>query len=157
MLLSRNTEECVINIRISGTDSELNIGGRSTSVGNLQRIVTGSQCLSIAVPQVVTGGQYDVDVTLEAPNKEIIYRQTKAQFDSYNFVPKMTGVYAACFSNEFSTFSHKLVYMDFQVGDEQPLPGIGEHVTVMTQVRTFLWNITQITYAVPYSESLVCR
>lgn len=24
--------------------------------------------------------------------------------------------------------------MDFQVGDEQPLPGIGEHVTVMTQV-----------------------
>jgi protein ERP2 len=86
--------------------------------------------------QVVTGGQYDVDVTLEAPNKEIIYRQTKAQFDSYNFVPKMTGIYVACFSNEFSTFSHKLVYMDFQVGDEQPLPGLGEHVTVMTQMES---------------------
>lgn len=25
--------------------------------------------------------------------------------------------------------------MDFQVGEEQPLPGIGEHVTVMTQVK----------------------
>lgn len=24
--------------------------------------------------------------------------------------------------------------MDFQVGDELPLPGLGEHVTVMTQV-----------------------
>jgi protein ERP2 len=104
--------------------------------------------LFIALPQVVTGGQYDVDVTLEAPNKEIIYRQTKYQFDSYTFVPKMTGTYVACFSNEFSTFSHKLVYMDFQVGDEQPLPGIGEHVTVMTQVRKFLWNITQIAYVV---------
>lgn len=104
--------------------------------------------MSIAVPQVVTGGQYDVDVSLEAPNKEIIYRQTKAQFDSYNFIPKMSGIYVACFSNEFSTFSHKLVYMDFQVGDEQPLPGLGEHVTVMTQVRNFLWNITQIAYAV---------
>jgi len=25
--------------------------------------------------------------------------------------------------------------MDFQVGDELPLPGLGEHVTVMTQVN----------------------
>ena len=23
-----------------------------------------------------------------------------------------------CFSNEFSTFSHKIVYMDWQIGDE---------------------------------------
>ncbi|XP_067014700.1 transmembrane emp24 domain-containing protein 7 [Anabrus simplex] len=86
--------------------------------------------------QVVTGGQYDVDVTLEAPNREIIYRQVKSQFDSHTFTPLISGVYKACFSNEFSTFSHKLVYMDFQVGDEQPLPGIGEHVTVMTQIES---------------------
>lgn len=86
---------------------------------------------------MVTGGQYDVDVTLEAPNKEIIYRQVKTQFDSHSFVPAMSGVYKACFSNEFSTYSHKLVYMDFQVGDELPLPGLGEHVTVMTQVKLF--------------------
>lgn len=86
--------------------------------------------------QVVTGGQYDVDVTLEAPNKEIIYQILKTQFDSHSFVAPMTGVYKACFSNEFSTFSHKLVYMDFQVGDELPLPGLGEHVTVMTQMES---------------------
>ncbi|XP_046734625.1 transmembrane emp24 domain-containing protein 7-like [Diprion similis] len=86
--------------------------------------------------QVVTGGQYDVDVTLEAPNKEIIYRQVKTQFDSHTFTPTISGVYKACFSNEFSTFSHKLVYMDFQVGDELPLPGLGEHVTVMTQMES---------------------
>lgn len=85
--------------------------------------------------QVVTGGQYDVDVTLEAPNKEIIYNQVKTQFDSHSFIPTMSGIYKACFSNEFSTYSHKLVYMDFQVGDELPLPGLGEHVTVMTQVN----------------------
>ncbi|XP_063230739.1 transmembrane emp24 domain-containing protein 7 [Bacillus rossius redtenbacheri] len=86
--------------------------------------------------QVVTGGQYDVDVTLEAPNREIIYRKVKSQFDTHTFVAPMRGVYAACFSNEFSTFSHKLVYMDFQVGEEQPLPGLGEHVTVMTQMES---------------------
>ncbi|TGZ37222.1 CDK5 regulatory subunit-associated protein 3 [Temnothorax longispinosus] len=86
--------------------------------------------------QVVTGGQYDVDVTLEAPNKEIIYSQVKTQFDSHSFIPTMSGIYKACFSNEFSTYSHKLVYMDFQVGDELPLPGLGEHVTVMTQMES---------------------
>jgi protein ERP2 len=85
--------------------------------------------------QVVTGGHYDVDVILEAPNKEILYRKVKTQFDSHTFIAPLTGVYSACFSNEFSTFSHKLVYMDFAVGDEQPLPGVGEHVTAITQVR----------------------
>ncbi len=85
--------------------------------------------------QVVTGGQYDVDVTLESPTKEVIYRQVKQQYDSHRFTAEVEGVYAACFSNEFSTFSHKLVYVDFQVGDERPLlPGMGDHATVMTQV-----------------------
>ncbi|KOC65048.1 Transmembrane emp24 domain-containing protein 7 [Habropoda laboriosa] len=86
--------------------------------------------------QVVTGGQYDVDVILKAPNKEIIYKQIKAQFDSHQFTADMSGVYQACFSNEFSTFSHKLVYMDFRVGDQSPLAGLGEHVTVMTQMES---------------------
>ncbi|XP_071444308.1 transmembrane emp24 domain-containing protein 7 [Hetaerina americana] len=86
--------------------------------------------------QVVTGGQYDVDVTLEAPNREILYKQMKSQYDSHTFTAKMSGVYVVCFSNEFSTFVHKLVYMDFQVGEEAPLPGIGDHVTVMTQMES---------------------
>ncbi|XP_060829140.1 transmembrane emp24 domain-containing protein 7-like isoform X1 [Bombus pascuorum] len=83
--------------------------------------------------QVVTGGQYDVDVILEAPNTEIIYKQIKTQFDSHQFTASMSGAYKACFSNEFSTFSHKLVYMDFRVGDQLP---VGEHVTVMTQMES---------------------
>lgn len=86
--------------------------------------------------QVVTGGQYDVDVTLMAPNGEVIYKQIKSQFDSHQFTPQMSGVYEACFSNQFSTFSHKLVYMDFQVGGTAPLSGLGEHVTVMTQMES---------------------
>ncbi|XP_031838400.1 transmembrane emp24 domain-containing protein 7 [Nomia melanderi] len=84
--------------------------------------------------QVVTGGQYDVDVTLEAPNKEIIYQQYKVQFDSHQFTTAMTGAYKACFSNEFSTFSHKLVYMEFRVGDQVPL--FGEHATALTQMES---------------------
>lgn len=86
--------------------------------------------------QVVTGGQYDVDVTLEAPNKEVIYKQIKTQFDSHQFSAAMSGPYKACFSNEFSTFSHKLVYMDFRVGNQMPMAGLGDHATVMTQMES---------------------
>lgn len=82
----------------------------------------------------MTGGQYDVDVILKEPKSNIIYQQIKMQYDSHTFTAQETGIYEICFSNEFSTFSHKMVYMDLQVGEEQPLPGIGEHVTVMTQV-----------------------
>jgi len=86
--------------------------------------------------QVVTGGHYDVDVLLMDPKKNVIYKQVKKQYDSYTWTAAMTGEVSVCFSNEFSTFSHKLVYMDFQVGDEAPLPGIGEHLTAMTQLET---------------------
>lgn len=39
--------------------------------------------------QVVTGGQYDVDVTLEGPRGDVIYRQIKTQFDSHQFTAKV--------------------------------------------------------------------
>lgn len=86
--------------------------------------------------QVVTGGHYDIDFELIAPNKEVLYREVKKQYDSFSKKADIRGVYAACFSNEFSTFSHKLVYVDWQVGAEDPLPGVGEHLTAMTQMES---------------------
>lgn len=86
--------------------------------------------------QVVTGGHYDVDALIMDPNKNVIYKEVKKQYDSHTWKASTTGEYRVCFSNEFSTFSHKLVYMDFQVGDEEPLPGVGEHSTAMTQLET---------------------
>lgn len=91
--------------------------------------------------QVVTGGHYDVDATLEAPSGQVLYRGVKKQSDSYNFVAQETGAYRLCFSNEFSSVSHKLVYMDFMVGEEKPLPGVGEHLTAMTKLETSSSNI----------------
>ena len=84
----------------------------------------------------MTGGHYDVDALIMDPNKNVIYKEVKKQYDSHTWKASTTGEYRVCFSNEFSTFSHKLVYMDFQVGDEEPLPGVGEHSTAMTQVKT---------------------
>lgn len=91
--------------------------------------------------QVVTGGHYDVDAVLEAPSGQVIYKGIKKQSDSYTWVAELTGVYKLCFSNEFSTFSHKLVYVDFVVGEEKPLPGVGEHLTAMTKLETSSSNV----------------
>jgi protein ERP2 len=86
--------------------------------------------------QVVTGGHYDVDVVLTDPMKNVLYKQVKKQYDSFQWKAERTGEYVACFSNEFSTFSHKLVYIDFQVGDESPLPGLENQLEPLTQMET---------------------
>ncbi|CAL1271750.1 unnamed protein product [Larinioides sclopetarius] len=91
--------------------------------------------------QVVTGGHYDVDAVLEAPTGQVLYKGIKKQSDSFTWTAERTGVYKLCFSNEFSTFSHKLVYVDFVVGEEKPLPGIGEHLTAMTKLETSSSNV----------------
>jgi protein ERP2 len=91
--------------------------------------------------QVVTGGHYDVDMTLEGPRGEVLYQGIKKQFDTFTWTAQQTGIYTVCFSNEFSTFSHKLVYFDFQVGEEPALPGTGEHLTAMTKMETTCVNI----------------
>lgn len=73
-------------------------------------------------------------MVLKDPRGNVLYQGQKKQYDSHVWTADQTGVYMFCFSNKFSTFSHKLVYFDIQVGDEQPLPGTGEHQTAMTKV-----------------------
>ena len=76
-----------------------------------------------------------MDCYVLAPLGNVIYRETKKQYDSFTHRTEVKGVYLFCFSNEFSTFSHKTVYFDFQVGDEPPiLPDMGNRVTALTQV-----------------------
>jgi len=59
----------------------------------------------------VTGGNYDVDVELKSPSGKIIYQTTKKQYDQVEKTADEDGVYQFCFSNEFSTFSHKVIYI----------------------------------------------
>ena len=42
----------------------------------------------VFVPQVVTGGQYDVDVVLTDPRNNVLYKQVKKQYDSHAFKVK---------------------------------------------------------------------
>uniref|UniRef100_A0A674J5K4 Transmembrane p24 trafficking protein 3 n=1 Tax=Terrapene triunguis TaxID=2587831 RepID=A0A674J5K4_9SAUR len=87
--------------------------------------------------QVITGGHYDVDCYVEDPNGKTLYKEAKKQYDSFSHRAEVAGVYTFCFSNEFSTFSHKTVYFDFQVGDEPPiLPDMSHRVTALTQMES---------------------
>ncbi|XP_031571508.1 transmembrane emp24 domain-containing protein 7-like [Actinia tenebrosa] len=87
--------------------------------------------------QVITGGNYDVDVTLYDPKDKALYTVQKKQYDSHTVNADEDGTYKFCFSNEFSTFTHKTVYFDFQAGEDQPMTrSMGEHHTALTQMET---------------------
>jgi len=66
--------------------------------------------------QVISGGNYDVDLEIMSPGKRVLYKDMKKQYDSFTWTTDVVGEFQFCFSNEFSTFTHKLIYFDFQVG-----------------------------------------
>ncbi|NXA74563.1 TMED3 protein, partial [Thryothorus ludovicianus] len=104
--------------------------------------------------QVISGGHYDVDCYVEDPNGKTIYQETKKQYDSFSHHTEVKGVYTFCFSNEFSTFSHKIVYFDFQVGDEPPiLPDMNNRVTALTQMESACVTIHEMLNAVIDSQT----
>ncbi|NXI27132.1 TMED3 protein, partial [Sterrhoptilus dennistouni] len=104
--------------------------------------------------QVISGGHYDVDCYVEDPNGKTIYQETKKQYDSFSHHTELKGVYTFCFSNEFSTFSHKIVYFDFQVGDEPPiLPNMNNRVTALTQLESACVTIHEMLKAVIDSQT----
>lgn len=104
--------------------------------------------------QVITGGNYDVDCYMEDPTGRILYKETKKQYDSFNHKTEVKGVYKFCFSNEFSTFTHKTVYFDFRAGDEPPIiPEVGNRVTALTQMESACVTIHEALKAVIESQT----
>ncbi|XP_004617607.1 transmembrane emp24 domain-containing protein 3 isoform X2 [Sorex araneus] len=104
--------------------------------------------------QVIAGGHYDVDCSVEDPQGRNLYHGTKKQYDSFTHQVELAGVHQFCFSNEFSTFSHKTVYFDFQVGDEPPiLPDMGSRVTALTQMESACVTIHEALKSVIDSQT----
>ncbi|XP_052235222.1 transmembrane emp24 domain-containing protein 7-like isoform X2 [Dreissena polymorpha] len=92
--------------------------------------------------QVITGGQYDVDMELVSPNGKVLYKGVKKQYDSVTWKAEETGIFKFCFSNEFSTFTHKVVYFDLEVGDDDDklFKSIDSQATAMTFLETSAHN-----------------
>lgn len=96
---------------------------------------------------------------LLSPSGSVLYKEAKQQYDSYTWTTDTRGEYKFCFSNEFSTFTHKRVYFSLQVGDEKQVDKVLEiqHVNTMTQVKCIdadsKWNKLMLGWTV--TECLV--
>jgi len=95
--------------------------------------------------QVIEGGNYDVDVTISSGHTAL-YKEQKKQYDQHTWTTEEDAEYRFCFSNEFSTVTHKVVYFDFQAGDDDPLREPSKSpLTAMTQVYMQLLLVTQVS------------
>lgn len=91
--------------------------------------------------QVFSGGNNDVDVDLMSPTKQIIYSDQRQQYGTHSWKTDVAGEYTFCFSNKFSSITHKMVYFDFQAGNEQPVKlSPGDITNEMTQMETSLFK-----------------
>ncbi|MED6284686.1 Transmembrane emp24 domain-containing protein 3 [Characodon lateralis] len=103
--------------------------------------------------QVISGGNYDVDCFVTDPHNNVLYNERKKQYDSFSHTTAMKGVYKVCFSNEFSTFTHKIVYMDFRHGEEQPLLENLSRSTALTQLESSCVAIHEVLKVVAESQT----
>ncbi|XP_068616634.1 transmembrane emp24 domain-containing protein 3 [Brachionichthys hirsutus] len=103
--------------------------------------------------QVISGGNYDVDCFVTDPQNDVLYNERKKQYDSFSHTAAMTGAYKVCFSNDFSTFTHKTVYLEFRHGDERPLLENMIRATALTQLESSCVSIHEILKVVISSQT----
>ncbi|XP_029000228.1 transmembrane emp24 domain-containing protein 3 [Betta splendens] len=103
--------------------------------------------------QVISGGNYDVDCFVSDPYNNVLYNEKKKQYDSFSHTTAVSGTYQVCFSNEFSTFSHKTVYLDFRQGEERPLMAGMTSSTALTQLESSCVSIHEILKVVAESQT----
>ncbi|XP_023267753.1 transmembrane emp24 domain-containing protein 3-like [Seriola lalandi dorsalis] len=103
--------------------------------------------------QVIAGGNYDVDCFVTDPQNNVLYNEKKKQYDSFSHTTTMKGVYQVCFSNEFSSFTHKTVYLEFRHGDEDPLMPSMTRSTALTQLESSCVSIHEILKVVVDSQT----
>ncbi|XP_072320636.1 isocitrate dehydrogenase [NADP], mitochondrial-like isoform X2 [Eucyclogobius newberryi] len=99
--------------------------------------------------QVIAGGNYDVDCFVTDPQNNLLYDEKKRQYDHFSNITAMKGVYRICFSNEFSTFTNKIIYLEIRHDNEQPLLPDMTQATSLTQS-----NLNALEGVIKMSRSL---
>ncbi|KAM3172156.1 hypothetical protein ACTXT7_015132, partial [Hymenolepis weldensis] len=82
--------------------------------------------------QVISGGNFDVDVTVRDPLKNIVKELVREQYDYFEFAAKTVGEYKLCFSNEFSSVTHKIVYVSWELESQKPQSAGGKSDSPLT-------------------------
>ena len=103
--------------------------------------------LIIRLFQVIAGGNRDIDLTISGPNGKILHSGRRKQSEVFRWTTSKFGENRFCFSNEFSSFTHKKVFFDFQVEDEelkQKTEGMKETNMTLSQVCQFCDIVTRL-------------
>ncbi|KAM8895375.1 transmembrane emp24 domain-containing protein 3 [Spinachia spinachia] len=103
--------------------------------------------------QVIAGGNYDVDCFVTDPQNNLLYNENKKQYDTFSHTATMSGVYTVCFGNEFSTYTHKTVYLDFRHGAEKPLIEAMGGTSPLTQMESSCVSIHEVLKTVADSQT----
>ena len=92
--------------------------------------------------EVLKGGNFDIDVSVTSPNGKILYKETRKMHDEVDFESSI-GAYSFCFSNEFSTISHKTIFLSLEEEelDSLAVEAGNESPTAHTQMESSLENI----------------
>lgn len=70
--------------------------------------------------KVLRGGNNDVDVRVQSPNGILLYEAIKRNTGVHSFDISW-GTYTFCFSNEFSSYTHKIVYFEIRPEEHKQL------------------------------------
>lgn len=94
-----------------------------------------------------------MDCFVTDPQNNLLYNEKRRQYDSFSNTTALKGVYQVCFSNEFSTFTHKIIYLDFRHGDEQPLlPDMNQN-SALTQMESSCVSIHEVLKVAAESQT----
>lgn len=90
----------------------------------------------VLIYQVIYGGQFDVDVDMTDLSTDTkIYPTERKSHDEFYFTVTRNATYRVCFGNQFSSFSHKLVYFELRTEAFESLIdelGRGQKSTVLS-------------------------
>ncbi|VDN97233.1 unnamed protein product [Rodentolepis nana] len=85
--------------------------------------------------QVIAGGNFDVDVIVHDPFKNLIKQLVREQYDYFEHTARL------CFGNEFSSVTHKVVYVNWEM-ESQKSQLIGEKPdSPPTMMDTMIYSI----------------
>ncbi|KAM7534809.1 hypothetical protein Aperf_G00000105620 [Anoplocephala perfoliata] len=91
--------------------------------------------------QVISGGNFDVDVTLSDPFKNVVKNYEREQYDFFEFTAKASGEYELCFGNEFSSLTHKVVYVSWELESQKPQQAGEQMESPLTMMDSVIYSI----------------
>ncbi|CAL8083353.1 unnamed protein product [Calicophoron daubneyi] len=89
--------------------------------------------------QVIHGGQLDIDLRIADPSDKEISKTERTSHDQVFFTSGQNGSYSFCFSNEFSSVSHKLIYFELRLESYESLSeemGMDEPPSPLTMMES---------------------